>query len=148
MAREIETMPKWLAVCLGGMALLACAQDSARYDAVVMQQGPAALVGAGLGGELHAAVLCDANERLGDPDWPPIATWMLLPEKGETFEFAGPGFAKVDGRKVAIKLGVTVDGREFRLRNRKVRHDAQMARSEVAAACRAIGARPAINRAG
>ncbi len=116
-------------LCIALIALAACGKAPS-HEGVLAQQDGAAFIGMGNGnGEIDAALQCDANERLGDPDWPPIAVWLSLPEQGDEFEFAGKGYAVVDGRKVKIDLTLRIDGRNFPVVDKKVRHDEQLQRA-------------------
>lgn len=120
------TMRKSCIAC--ALALAACS-PAPSHDGVLAQHDGAAFIGMGRDGEIDAAIQCDDNERLGDPDWPAIAAWMSLPEAGEEFEAAGKGYAVVDGRKVKIDLSVRIDGRDFPVVDKKVRHDEQLQRA-------------------
>jgi hypothetical protein len=117
-------------------AIAGCGERPTAYDAVLSQadDARAAIVGAGSGGDFEAALLCDAAARLGDPDWPPLAAWIVLPERGETFGFAGRGVAIVDGRKVPVRLSLKIDGREIELAGLKVRRDEQLQRAVLVGA--------------
>lgn len=124
------------AVAMGLALIIGCGEKPTVYDAFLAQndEDDAAFVGAASGGEVEAALLCDAGARLGDPDWPPLAVWMALPEKGEAFDFAGRGVAIVDGRKVAVRLSLKIDGREIKLDGLKVRRDEQLQRAVLVGA--------------
>lgn len=114
----------WIAV-----AAIAACSPAPSHDGVLAQQDGAAFIGMGRNGEVDAAIQCDDNERLGDPDWPAIAAWMSLPEAGEEFKSAGKGYALVDGRKVTIDLSVRIDAWDFPVLDKKVRHDEQLQRA-------------------
>lgn len=110
------------------IALAACS-PSPSHDGVLAQHDGAAFIGMGRDGEIDAAIQCDGAERLGDPDWPAVAAWVLLPEPGDEFGPAGKGYAIVDGRKVKIDLSLRIDGQDFPVIDKKVRHDEQLQRA-------------------
>ncbi len=96
----------------GAFALLAgCGEKTALSDAVFSEHEGAVILGAGSGGEIEVALMCDPT---GVSDWPPLTVYVILPETGESLD-ASEGVATIDGRKVPMRLSLNIDGREIRL---------------------------------